>query len=58
MKWLRFLFATAVFALVSCSSPFAPKYPDPDEEQEENPSDPDQKNGFLLTPQGDVTFWV
>ncbi len=56
MKWLRFLSAAAVFALISCSSPTTPKYPD--SEDEEKPTEDDPKGGFLLTPMEDVTFWV
>jgi hypothetical protein len=57
MKWLRILCAAAVFAVVSCQSPTVPKYPEPDEE-EDDPTDPGNKNGFLVTPTGEVTFWV
>lgn len=58
MKWSRFLCAAAVFALISCSSPSAPKYPDPEDEEEPNPTDPDKKRGFLLPAISDITFLV
>jgi hypothetical protein len=56
MKWLRIIGFLAVVALSGCSNPSAPKYPDPDEEPESDPTDPDQKHGLLLPSGLDLSF--
>jgi hypothetical protein len=58
MKWLRILSATAVLVLASCSDPSGPRYPDPEDEKESDPTDPDKKRGFLFPPPAGLTFWV
>ena len=54
MKWRRIFLFLALLGALSCSSPLAPKYPQPDDEGggKQDPS----KGGFLLTDQ--VAFWV
>ena len=58
MSWFRILCATAVLALISCSNPAGPKYPDPDEEPDKSKTDDPDKTGFQPAPPVEVTFWV
>jgi hypothetical protein len=58
MKWYRILCGVAVFALISCSNPAGPKYPDTEEDQDASKTDDPDKTGLLPAPPVNVTFWV